>query len=42
MSYSPLVDRERRAFGTRLTMLAVKAGLRPPGGVGYRETAVDV
>ena len=32
MSYSPLVDRERRTFGTRLTMLAVKPSDRLPVG----------
>ena len=33
MSYSPLVDRERRTFGTRLTMLAVKPSDRLPVGL---------
>ena len=33
ISYSPLVDRERRTFGTRLTMLAVKPSDRLPVGL---------
>ena len=33
MSYSPLVDHERRTFGTRLTMLAVKPSDRLPVGL---------
>lgn len=33
MSYSPLVDRGRRTFGTRLTMLAVKPSDRLPVGL---------
>ncbi|MEO8188617.1 MAG: hypothetical protein ABI580_14780, partial [Burkholderiaceae bacterium] len=32
LSYSPLIDRERRTFGTRLTMLAVKPSDRLPVG----------
>ena len=33
ISYSPLIDRERRTFGTRLTMLAVKPSDRLPVGL---------
>lgn len=33
MSYAPLVDRERRTFGTRLTMLSVKPSDRLPVGL---------
>ncbi|HVE88993.1 MAG TPA: HDOD domain-containing protein [Burkholderiaceae bacterium] len=33
MSYAPLVDRERRTFGTRLTMLSVKPSERLPIGM---------
>ena len=33
MSYSPLVDRERRTFGTRLTMLSVRPQDRLPVGL---------
>ena len=33
MSYAPLVDRERRTFGTRLTMLSVKPSDRMPVGL---------
>ncbi len=33
LSYSPLVDRERRTFGTRLTMLSVKPSERLPVGL---------
>ncbi|MGZ8980323.1 MAG: HDOD domain-containing protein [Burkholderiaceae bacterium] len=33
MSYSPLIDRERRAFGIRLTMLSVKPQDRLPVGL---------
>ena len=33
MSYAPLVDRERRMFGTRLTMLSVKPSDRLPIGL---------
>ena len=32
ISYAPLIDRERRTFGTRLTMLAVKPSDRLPVG----------
>ena len=33
ISYAPLIDRERRTFGTRLTMLAVKPSDRLPVGL---------
>lgn len=33
MSYAPLIDRERRTFGTRLTMLSVKPTDRLPVGL---------
>ena len=33
MSYSPIVDRERRTLGTRLTMLSVKPSDRMPVGL---------
>ncbi|MDQ3189752.1 MAG: HDOD domain-containing protein [Pseudomonadota bacterium] len=33
MSYAPLIDRERRTFGTRLTMLSVKPSDRLPVGL---------
>ena len=33
ISYAPLIDRERRTFGTRLTMLAVKPSDRLPIGL---------
>src|SRR5512145_3423428 len=33
MSYSPLIDRARRAFGTRLTMLSLKPQDRLPVGL---------
>jgi EAL and modified HD-GYP domain-containing signal transduction protein len=33
MSYAPLVDRMRRAFGTRLTMVSVTPPQRPPVGL---------
>lgn len=33
MSYAPLVDRERRMFGTRLTMLSIKPSDRVPVGL---------
>ena len=33
MSYSPLIDRERRTFGTRLTMLSIRPQDRLPVGL---------